>query len=256
MGCLWLLLKIFFLIWIFRIIGDALFGRLKGGTGDGTGPRAKASVHRDSQSRETYLRLLMPLLAKLAKSDGHITEDEIRGVESIFRQLDLSVEEQRYAQQIFRESKDSFFAFEDAAHQFAQSFPDMEVRVLTLQFLMRVAAADGVLSPHEKRLLIRAAQIFRVPIQLFAHFFAQFSDDAGSSRERARPKPEHSRADDLALLGLTSSASAEDIKRAYRQKVKELHPDRLQAQGLPEAMLKQATERMSAINAAYDRLTK
>jgi DnaJ like chaperone protein len=60
----------------------------------------------------------------------------------------------------------------------------------------------------------------------------------------------------LALLGLSSNASQETIKKAYRQKVKELHPDRLQAQGLPEAMLQEATNRMAAINAAYDRLTK
>ena len=58
------------------------------------------------------------------------------------------------------------------------------------------------------------------------------------------------------MLGLGPGASDDDIRRAYRRKVKELHPDRLQAQGLPEAMLKQATARMAAINAAYSRLIK
>ena len=78
----------------------------------------------------------------------------------------------------------------------------------------------------------------------------------GGSGAGPRTQSAPSRAQDLALLGLPATATDDDIKRAYRRKVKELHPDRLQAQGLPEAMLRQASERMAAINAAYARLIK
>ncbi|PIE45860.1 MAG: hypothetical protein CSA44_01410 [Gammaproteobacteria bacterium] len=57
-------------------------------------------------------------------------------------------------------------------------------------------------------------------------------------------------------LGLKPSATQSAIKRAYREKIKHNHPDYLLAQGYPEALLAEATDKSAAINRAYRLIKK
>lgn len=260
MGCLWNLLVFLWLFWLVRAAWRQLILPLFGASPPPR-PRPEPEMGDPRAARVHYLSLLMPLLAKIAKADGRVSEREISGVERIFRELNLSDDERRRAQRLFSESKDSLFQFEDAAHAFARACSDFELRVLTFQFMARVACADGTPPLRARQMLVRAAQVFGLPRILVENILLnlsgqRFGEGPNDHRQAPPRRPMPSRTEDLALLGLGPSASAEDIKRAYRQKVKALHPDRLQAQGLPESMLRQATERMAAINAAYDRLTK
>ena len=245
MGCLLGIIKFLALLFVVNFVWNFLIAPLLG---------LRATPNRTADNRAHFLRLLMPLLAKIAKADGRVSEREIDRVEAIFRSLSLSPEERRYATEVFSQSKDTPEQFDAAAHAFAMGVRAFELRLVTFQYLVLVACADGSVSPAERDMLSRAAARFRIPPQLAAQIFAQVAGTRahGSSRPYRPAAP--SRAQDLALLGLPPNASDDDIRKAYRKKVKELHPDRLQAQGLPEAMLKQASERMAAINAAYARL--
>ena len=63
-------------------------------------------------------------------------------------------------------------------------------------------------------------------------------------------------ADAYAALGLEQSVDDKALKRAYRKLMSENHPDKLIAQGVPEDMIRLATERSQEIQAAYDMIRK
>jgi len=54
------------------------------------------------------------------------------------------------------------------------------------------------------------------------------------------------------LLEADPKASNEQVTRAWRRQLSRHHPDKLQSQGLPEAMLERAKERTQQIQAAYE----
>ena len=56
----------------------------------------------------------------------------------------------------------------------------------------------------------------------------------------------------LAALGIDKGASDTDIKRRYRKLMSENHPDKLIAEGVPDELLRVATERAQEITAAYE----
>ncbi len=277
MGCIGTLLYILLFMWLFRWVFIHLI----------TPFLAKHHTHfgnfttgatRDHQSTARYLDLLMPLLAKIAKCDGRVSEEEVERISRIFTELRLSDDEIKFAIAVFNQSKHSQESFESLAIKFAQGCHNTEACVVTLQFMARVATADGTVSSQEIQMLMQAAKMFGIPHPLaililrqhgipvgmqggfgaggFGQGFQQGFQEQFYSRQRTRSytRSTPSREEDLALLGLSPSATADDIKKAYRAKAKELHPDKLQSQGLPEAMLKQASERLAEINAAYERL--
>ena len=77
---------------------------------------------------------------------------------------------------------------------------------------------------------------------------------------RARFSATHrnrSGADDAyAILGLSRHASDDEVRKTYRQLVREHHPDRLVAKGLPAEFVAHANRTLADINVAYDRIAK
>jgi DnaJ like chaperone protein len=51
-------------------------------------------------------------------------------------------------------------------------------------------------------------------------------------------------------------ADENEIKQAYRRLVRENHPDSLMARGVPAEFIKLATDKLAAINTAYEKIQK
>ncbi|MGL5948272.1 MAG: co-chaperone DjlA [Aeromonas sp.] len=54
------------------------------------------------------------------------------------------------------------------------------------------------------------------------------------------------------VLGVSDSASDQDVKRAYRKEMNKHHPDKLAAKGLPPAMMEMAKEKAQEIQQAWE----
>jgi DnaJ-domain-containing protein 1 len=75
-------------------------------------------------------------------------------------------------------------------------------------------------------------------------------DEPGPSSERARPEPTaRTESEHLVVLGLKPGFSQDDLRRAYRARVAEYHPDRVASLG--PKLKRLAEEETKRITAAY-----
>jgi DnaJ like chaperone protein len=58
------------------------------------------------------------------------------------------------------------------------------------------------------------------------------------------------------ILNIPTSATKEEVKRAYRRLTSQHHPDKLVSKGLPEEMMKVAAERTHEIRQAYEKINQ
>ena len=101
--------------------------------------------------------------------------------------------------------------------------------------------ADGTYHPNEDAFLEEVARIFGLSEAQFHTLKARFVPDTS-------PLP-HS------VLGISPNASLQEARAAWRQLVKDNHPDALVARGLPQEAVRMAEKRMIDINRAWETLS-
>ena len=183
---------------------------------------------------------VIALGAKMAKADGVVTRDEIAAFREVFR---VPPEEVKNVGRVWDMARRTTDGFEAYAQQIAKLFnPGSPVLEELIGSLFHIAKADGVLHDNEVAYLRRVAEIFGFDDLAFDRLRATYLGDAA--------------ADPYAVLGVDPKDDDETVKTAYRRMIREHHPDRLIAQGLPDELVSAATERMAAVNAAWDRIKK
>jgi DnaJ like chaperone protein len=195
-------------------------------------------VDRDSDPGVTFTIAVVALAGKMARADGVVTESEFEVFQQVFG---VPPDEQANVQRIFNLARQDVAGFEYYAGQIAQLFvgnPAMLEDVL--DGLFEIAKADGVLHPEEARFLERVAEIFGFAPGEFrriraSHFAPELTDP-------------------YVILGLSYSADEEELKQTYRRLVRENHPDSLMARGVPQEFIKLATDKLAAINNAYEKV--
>ena len=251
--------------WWGKIIGG-IIGLFRGGlTGALVGAllghfvdRFLAGVIGVGATQRAFFDALFASLGHLSKADGRVTENEIRMVESLMQQMQISGEDRQRAIRLFNQGKQADFDLESALHAFVQhSVVRQDLRQMFMQILVEAAFSSGSVTPAEHNVLLRVATALRIPEQLFNAMLQARGAAGGYQRAGAGPRAAQSLASldqAYAQLGLTRKASDADIKKAYRKLVSQYHPDKLVSRGLPEEMMEMAKTRVRDINTAYDRI--
>jgi DnaJ like chaperone protein len=183
---------------------------------------------------------MIALAAKMAKADGVVTEDELATFQRLFR---VSPQEQSSVDRIFRLAQQDTAGYEAYAGQIAKMLAGNPALLEDiLDGLFEIAKSDGVFHPGESAFLERVADIFGF-----------------SPNEYRRIRAVHlgpDKGDPYVVLGVAYDASDDEVKATYRLLVRENHPDKLIARGVPEEFIRLATDKLAAINEAYDKIER
>jgi DnaJ like chaperone protein len=193
------------------------------------------------QSKQTAFTIAVIVLnAKMAKADGHVTRDEVDAFKRIY---DIPSDEITDVGRLWNQARTDAGGFEPYARQVGEMFAhDPAVLETLMGGLFQVALADGVLHPSEIEFVRRVAAEFGFDQNRFERIRASH---AGSDAKEF-----------YEILGIKPGASETAIKSAYRKLIKEHHPDRLIAKGMPQEFIDTANQKMAAINNAYDQIEK
>jgi DnaJ like chaperone protein len=181
---------------------------------------------------------MIALAAKMAKADGVVTEEEIEAFERIFS---VPPDQLPTVRRFFDLARQDTAGYESYAAQIARLYAGQPaVLEDILDGLFEIAAADGVMHPAEGAFLERVAEIFGFSPGEFRRIRAShFPPDA---------------ADPYVVIGVAYDADSDEIKRSYHRLVRENHPDQLIARGVPEEFIRIATDKLAAINVAYEKI--
>ncbi|SFN17525.1 molecular chaperone DjlA [Marinobacter pelagius] len=197
-------------------------------------------------------RPLFYFLGYIARSDGRVTEADINYAEGLIRALNLSGRQRQRAIQWFQHGKK------------AEDLPPL--RGLSLRLTRRLWPAPALTVAI---CLCHAAQIqgppgkprryrcedaidqIGLPVGVSDHILESY---ASKVWVRAADMPSRPETYDQAcqLLGVTRRDSLALIKRAYRRKVSECHPDKLSQKGLSPRELAIAKEQLLRYQQAWE----
>jgi DnaJ like chaperone protein len=203
--------------------------------------------------RQQFFRITVRLMGYIAKADGRVSEEEIAHTEQVFRQLGLDDEQRNEAILLFKEGADSSFSVERAVREFLQAgggHPALKQNLM--MFLLTLALADSQLHPDEHDALRLIGGLLGYSPHAVEDLLRMATAQEQFHRHPGAATAGPSLADAYAALGVESSVSDAEIKRAYRKLMSQNHPDKLSSRGVPDEMLKLATERSQEIQAAYE----
>jgi len=219
------------------------------------------------------------VMGYIAKADGTVDKSEIALAEALMSRMNLDAELRSAAIKLFNEGKQEGFDAEALVLQFRQECQRRtSLYRMFVEILIQASLADGVMSPEEEAALMKVAGIlgfseysFR-QLEMLVRFSMGADQSAGTgrgygagrgtgpgsqgrSRQQGSPGVDRMSLDDAyQVLGVTSSDDKASVKRAYRRLMSQHHPDKLVSKGLPDEMIRLATDKTQHIQKAYERI--
>lgn len=203
--------------------------------------------------QEAFFRATFQVMGHIAKSDGRVSEDEIRAARAMMSEFQLGEREVQLAIEMFTHGKDREFPIETTLRRLRRQCIDRpDVVRMFIQIQLQTALWSGSIHSSARQVLARVAASLGVS----AYEVVQMEALLRMQRSARQPPEARPTVDKLAqayeVLGVTRDASDAEVTKAYRRLMNQNHPDKLVARGLPESMMKVAEEKTRQVLAAYE----
>ena len=231
--------------WITGVLGWALFGPIGGILGYYFASRleklSETSAQGEQQSRSqgqrnSFLMSLLVLSASVIKADGKTTSQELSTLCSFFAR-NFGPQAGNEAEDILKGLIDKDFNLYEVCAQI-RSCMDYSQRLQLYHYLVGLGACDG-LHPSEIDIL-----------ETIATYIGLTKSEADSIFARFRPSNDSN----YKILEITSDATNEEVKKAYRKMAVKYHPDKVATLG-PDVQ-KAAEDKFKEVLHAYEAICK
>ena len=217
------------------------------------------TVRNRAEIQQIFFKTVFSLLGHLAKADGHVSQEEIQAARMVMQQMRLDEEQSKRAIEFFNEGKQVEFYPDRCIEEFVQiSHHNRALSQMLMEILIFSALADGKLDSNEEQILLNLSEQIGFSQQDYQRLVQmvmgqQHFHQTGSGQAHYQQQtPQEALKEAYAVLGISDTATDGEVKKAYRRQMNQHHPDKLVSRGMPEEMMKIATEKTQEIKAAYE----
>ena len=216
------------------------------------------SSNRKKQANVDEAKFLVSLLAKVAKSDGRVSELEARLITQVLDDLSQKVSGvsgvREYLKEIYNSQKENVDNAYETARNYKRAFNlNYDTCVARLTFFLNLAYIDGEFNKSEQDIIRNIAYGFGIDKETLDEIIFKFDSFYGS-RFGADHDEISQENDAFEVLGLSKNASLDEVKARYKELVRQYHPDILMGRGESKEVIERSTKKLQEINEAYGRL--
>ena len=214
--------------------------------------------NRKKQANVDEAKFLVSLLAKVAKSDGRVSELEARLITQVLDDLSQKVSGvsgvREYLKEVYNSQKENVNNAYETARNYKRAFNlNYDTCVARLTFFLNLAYIDGEFNKSEQDVIRNIAYGFGIDKETLDEILYKFDSFYGS-RFGADHDEMSQENDAFEVLGLSKNASLEEVKARYKELVRQYHPDILMGRGESKEVIERSTKKLQEINEAYGRL--
>lgn len=214
--------------------------------------------NRKKQANVDEAKFLVSLLAKVAKSDGRVSELEARLITQVLDDLSQKVSGvsgvREYLKEVYNSQKENVNNAYETARNYKRAFNlNYDTCVARLTFFLNLAYIDGEFNKSEQDVIRNIAYGFGIDKETLDEIIYKFDSFYGS-RFGADSDEVSQENDAFEVLGLSKNASLEEVKARYKELVRQYHPDILMGRGESKEVIERSTKKLQEINEAYGRL--
>lgn len=235
-------------------------------------PHLLYHVEKKKAVQKIFFEATFLVMGHVAKADGRVSAQEIHMAKALMQEMRLNKQQKELAKQLFSEGKQLTFRLDVLLRELKNACRDnRELLKLFIDVQYRAAQVDGLSINKIKALDTIFSLLGFAPLNQQYRFYEDFGNSSNrqeetqdtSSQQQYHNRQQyqgtyqrHSAKSTLdhayALLEITPATTKQEVKKAYRRLLSKNHPDKLIAQGLPEAMIKIANEKTHKIMKAYE----
>ena len=214
--------------------------------------------NRKKQADVDEAKFLVSLLAKVAKSDGRVSELEARLITQVLDDLSQKVSGvsgvREYLKEVYKSQKENIDNAYETARNYKRAFNlNYDICIARLTFFLNLAYIDGEFNKSEQDVIRNIAYGFGIDKETLDEIIFKFDSFYGS-RFDTNPDEAIQEKDAFEVLGLSKNASLEEVKARYKELVRQYHPDILMGRGESKEVIERSTKKLQEINEAYGRL--